>query len=60
MEEVIARINQLFSGNFTDADRVLLYALHDRLKGDEKLRKIAKSSDPKVFAGRCRLSFNTS
>lgn len=50
LEEVIERINQLFNGNFSDADRVLLYALHDRLKDDNKLRKIAKSSDPQVFA----------
>ncbi|MBR4655682.1 MAG: type I restriction endonuclease subunit R [Oscillospiraceae bacterium] len=50
LEEVIEKINQMFSGNFTDADRVLLYALHDRLKGDKKLAKIAKSSDPQVFS----------
>lgn len=50
LEEVIAKINELFGGNFTDADRVLLYALHDRLVGDAKLRKIAKTSDPQVFA----------
>ena len=50
LEEVIARINQLFNGSFTDADRVMLYALHDRLKDDKKLRKIAKNADPKVFA----------
>lgn len=50
LEEVIERINQLFNGNFTDADRVVLYALHDRLKDDKKLRKVAKSADPQVFA----------
>ncbi len=50
LEEVIEKINQMFNGNFTDADRVLLYALHDRLKGDKKLAKIAKSSDPQVFS----------
>ena len=50
LEEVIEKINQLFNGNFTDGDRVLLYALHDRLKGDKKLAKIAKSSDPQVFS----------
>lgn len=50
LEEVINRINELFNGNFTDADRVLLYALHDKLKDDKKLSKIARSSDPQVFA----------
>ena len=50
LEEVIKKINQLFNGNFTDGDRVLLYALHDKLRGDKKLAKIAKSSDPQVFS----------
>lgn len=50
LAEVIDKINQLFNGNFTDADRVLLYALHDRLKDDKRLRKQAKTSDPQIFA----------
>ena len=28
----------------------MLYALHDRLKDDAKLRKVARTSDPQVFA----------
>ena len=50
LEEIIERINDLFKGNFTDADRVLIYALHDRLKEDAKLKKVAKTSNPQVFA----------
>jgi type I restriction enzyme R subunit len=50
LNEVIQKINDLYNGNFTDADRVMLYALHDKLKEDKKLRKIAKSADPQVFA----------
>ena len=50
LQEVIERINELFAGDFSDADRVLLYALHDRLKDDKKLRKVAQTSDPQVFA----------
>lgn len=50
LEEVIQKINELFAGDFTDADRVMLYALHDRLKDDAKLRKVARTSDPQVFA----------
>ena len=50
LEEVIQKINDLFAGNFSDADRVLIYALHDKLKDDKKLRKVAKTSDPQVFA----------
>ena len=49
LEEVIQKINELFAGNFSDADRVLIYALHDKLKEDKKLQKIAKTSDPQVF-----------
>lgn len=50
LEEVIEKINELFAGEFTDADRVLLYALHDKLKDDKKLQKVARTSDPQVFA----------
>lgn len=49
LEEVIDKINQLFTGSFSEADKVLLYTLHDKLKNDKKLGKIAKSSDPQVF-----------
>lgn len=50
LEEVIQKINELFAGEFTDADRVLLYALHDKLISDKKLQKVAQTSDPQVFA----------
>lgn len=50
LEEVIQKINELFGGQFTDADKVLLNALHDKLVNDKKLKKIAKTSDPQVFA----------
>lgn len=50
LEEVINKINELFAGNFTDADRVLIYALHDKLKDDKKLKKIARTSDAQVFS----------
>lgn len=38
-----------FKGEFTNADRVLLTALHDRLLADPKLAKLARSSDPQIF-----------
>lgn len=50
LEEVIDKINEMFNGNFTDADRVVLTVLHDKLKADKKLLKIAKTSDPQIFA----------
>ena len=43
LEEVIEKINNLFNGNFSDGDRVLIYALYDKLKVDKKLKKIAKT-----------------
>ncbi len=50
LEEVIRKINDLFAGEFSEGDRVLIYALHDRLKVDKKLKKVAQTSDPQVFA----------
>ena len=49
LEEVIERINELFAGNFTESDKVILTILRDRLKEDKKLRKVARSSDWKMF-----------
>lgn len=49
LEEVIQKINELFAGEFTDADRVILYNLHERLKDDKKLKKVAQTSDSQVF-----------
>lgn len=49
LEEVIKKINDLFAGEFTDADKVLLYALHDKLKNDVRLQKVAQTSNHQVF-----------
>ena len=43
------KINEKYKGQFTSADRVLLSALHDRLRADPKLAKLAQSSDPQIF-----------
>jgi len=40
----------MFSGEFGDADRVILYARHERWRADKKLEKIAQTSDPQIFA----------
>ena len=50
LEEVIQKINEMFAGDFSDADRVLLYALHEKLVGNETLAHIARTSDPQIFA----------
>ncbi|MCF0122886.1 MAG: type I restriction endonuclease subunit R, partial [Ruminiclostridium sp.] len=50
LDEIIERINELYNGAFTDADRVMVEALANRLRGDEKLTNMALSSDPQIFA----------
>jgi type I restriction enzyme R subunit len=49
LDEIILKINEKFKGEFTNADRVLLTTLHDRLLADPKLAKLARSSDPQIF-----------
>ena len=49
LEVVIERINDLYAGNFTDGDRVVLQAMHEKLRNDKKLRSIARSSNPQIF-----------
>ena len=36
-------------GDFTDADKVMLNALHDKLIADAKLKSSALTSDPLIF-----------
>ena len=50
LDEIIAKINERFKGEFTEADRVLLTALHNRLMGDKKLASMARTADPQIFA----------
>lgn len=49
LDEILERINEKYKGKFTDADRVLLSTLHDKLTKDEKLASSAKTSDPRIF-----------
>ena len=50
LDEIIEKINEKFKGAFTDGDKVLLNALHTKLMADKKLTKMARSSDPQIFA----------
>ena len=50
LDEIIERINERYKGNFTDADRVMINALADKLRGNKKLANMAASSDPQIFA----------
>ena len=50
LDEIIARINERYKGDFTDADKVMIRALADKLRGNKKLANMAVSSDPQIFA----------
>lgn len=49
LDEILEKINEKYKGDFTDADRVMLTALHDKLRKDEKLAGSARTSDPRIF-----------
>lgn len=50
LDEIIQRINELYKGAFTDADRVMIGALAEKLRSDTKLTNMALSTDPQIFA----------
>ena len=49
LDEIIARINEEFFGDFTDADRVMVDTLYMKMKKDSKVKKAAKSNDRQVY-----------
>lgn len=49
LDEILERINEKYKGKFTEGDRVMLGALHDKLAKNEKLASSAKTSEPKIF-----------
>lgn len=49
LDEIIARINEEFFGDFTDADRVMVDTLYTKMKKDSKVKKAAKSNDRQVY-----------
>ena len=50
LDEIIEKINELYKGEFTEDDKVLLTALRTKLMNDTKLQTLAKTSDPRIFA----------
>ena len=48
LDEIIARINEEFFGDFTDADRVMVDTLYTKMRQDAKVKKAAKSNDRQV------------
>ncbi len=49
LDEILEKINEKFKGDFTDGDKVIIGALHDKLASNEKLADSAKTSDPVIF-----------
>ena len=49
LEEIIQRINEEFIGEFTDADRVIVEDLYNRMKKDEGVQKAAQTDDQQVY-----------
>ena len=49
LDEIIEQINELYNGQFTDADRVIITILLDKLSKDPNLTKLAQTSELKIF-----------
>lgn len=51
LENIIEKINLLYQGDFTDADRVIVETIFDRMFHDsKKLRRHAQNSDEEMFS----------
>ena len=46
LDEILDKINEKYKGQFSEGDRVMLGALHDKLIADDKLASSARTSDP--------------
>ena len=49
LEQVIQKINEQFAGDFTEGDKVMIVALHEKLKNNKKLQKSAKTDGRQIF-----------
>ena len=49
LEEIIQKINEEFMGEFTDADRVIVEDLYNRMKKDGDVQKAAQTDDKQVY-----------
>ena len=49
LDEIIAKINEEFFGDFTAADRVMVDTLYTKMRKDAKVKKAAKSNDRQVY-----------
>ena len=49
LDEILERVNDKYKGKFTDGDRVMIGALHDKLMKNKKLLDTAATTDPIIF-----------
>ena len=49
LEEVIQKINEQYIGDFTEGDKVVIVALHEKLKNNKKLQKSAQTDGQQIF-----------
>ncbi len=49
LEEVIAKINEQFAGQFEEGDRVVATVLYEKLKNNKKLKKAARNNGQQMF-----------
>ena len=49
LDEIIQRINEEFYGEFTDADRVMVDTLYQKMRKDSKAKKAAKTEERQVY-----------
>lgn len=50
LDEIIEKINEKYKGDFTEADKVIIGALQQKLSHNEKLIDIAQTSNAQIFA----------
>ncbi len=49
LDEIIQKINEEYMGEFTDADRVIVDDLFNRMKKDQNVQKAAQTDDMQVY-----------
>lgn len=49
LDEIIAKINEEFFGDFTEADRVIVDTLYSKMQKDARVKKAAKNNDRQVY-----------
>ena len=55
LDEIIQRINEEFMGEFTDADRVIVEDLYNRMKKDKDVQKAAQTNASRCIIEACSL-----